>query len=57
MGWGGRVRGGGSQGGSERRVEVIVKIQKLKFRAGVRVKWGQGGSEQGLGRVRVRSAG
>ena len=39
----GSVRGvglGGGQGGCERRIEVFVKIQKIKFWGGVR--WGGG---------------
>ena len=43
MGWGGGRFGG--QGGCERRIEVFVKIQKIKFGGG---GWGVGG-EVGLG--------
>ena len=45
MGDGGRVRGGGGQGGSEQRIEVFLKIQKKNRRgigSGVSV-WGGGG--------------
>ena len=42
----GDVRGGGSQGGCEQRIEVFVKIQKKNGGAG-------GGGWVGLGGVRV----
>ena len=40
------VRGGGGQGGFERRIEVFVKIQKIKLGGGgggVGLVWGGGG--------------
>ena len=46
-GWGGQVWGG--QGGCERRIKVLVKIQKKK-------NWGVGGVRSGGGRG-VRSRG
>ena len=46
------LRGGGGQGGCERRIEVFVKIQKKKnFRGGGGSGWGGGvggGTDQGL---------
>ena len=43
-GWGGRVGGGGVQGGCEWRSEAFVKIQKKKIGGG-----GGGGSGWGSG--------
>ena len=34
---GGRIRGGGGQGGCERRIKVFVKIQKKNWGGGGRV--------------------
>ena len=48
MGQGGRVGGGGGQGGCERRIEVFGKIhKKKKFGGGV----GRGGGQVGVGLV------
>ena len=41
----------GGQSGSERRIEVFVKMQKKKFGGGGGVRWGggQGGCERNVG--------
>ena len=39
--------GGGGQGGCERRIEVLVKIQKKKFFFWGGVRWGGVGSGGG----------
>ena len=48
-GWGGREDPVGGQGGCERRIEVIVKMQK-KTDGGVQVRWGMGVKGLGLSR-------